>query len=254
MTAWTALTPTYTSPGGTRCWRERNTLETPVYTDGVRDGIVSGTGTAFQQGRSFGASLAIDDGIDDGHEEGRAAGVAAGRTAGVADYIRSLPVPDAGFQAGFVAGRARGHDDGADEGWDEGYTAGFGSAPSAKKQNGITTPPTISNVSPDANAAPGSVGAFSASFSVARVTPITFQLTGVPTGCEIAITVKFSSRDEVFTALDFNGTFVWPFDVQPDNSIGDLTVEPVDVSILPRDGWPPGSFTFEVAAVAKATT
>jgi hypothetical protein len=88
------------------------------------------------------------------------------------------------------------------------------------------------------------------------VTPLTFQLTGIPTGCDISITVKFSNQDQKLVALDFTGQWCWPFDVEgPDNnSIGPLTSEPVDVQLLPRGGWPPGTFFFEVAAVAKATT
>lgn len=122
--------------------------------------------------------------------------------------------------------------------------------------NGITTPPAISNISPSGNLIPGSPGAFAASFSTAKITPLTFQLTGIPSGCQISITVKFANRDEKFTALDFTGAWCWPFDVvgPSDNNIGALSSEPVSVQLLPRGGWPPGAFIFEVAAAAKAST
>ena len=82
--------------------------------------------------------------------------------------------------------------------------------------NGIASPPAISNISPSS---------FSTSFSQATVTPLTFQLTGIPTGCDISITVKFSNQDQKLVALDFTGQWCWPFDVEgPDtNSIGPET-------------------------------
>jgi hypothetical protein len=127
---------------------------------------------------------------------------------------------------------------------------------SAGGGNGVSTPPAISNISPSGNLLPGQPGAFSASFSTARTTPLTFNITGIPSGCQISITVKFANRDEKFTALDFAGAWCWPFDVvgPSDNQIGALTPEPVSARLLPRGGWPPGQFIVEVAAAAKATT
>lgn len=121
--------------------------------------------------------------------------------------------------------------------------------------NGISTPPTVSNITPNIAAVPGTPGAFSAVFSVARVTPIEFDLTGIPNGCQILITMKYEHQLETYTILDFDGAFQWPFDVvgPSDNQIGVLSAEPVHVHLLPRGGWPAGVLTLKVAAGARAS-
>lgn len=113
--------------------------------------------------------------------------------------------------------------------------------------------PIISNVTPEINAVPGSSGAFSATFRTARVTPIEFDITNIPSGARITISVHYENRNETLVALDFDSSvvdadWVWPFDVEPDNSIGDLLAEPVHVTMLPRGGWPPTTITIKVAA------
>lgn len=95
--------------------------------------------------------------------------------------------------------------------------------------------------------------AFPVTFREASATPYTFTLTGIPAGALISIAIKLASQDETIIALDFDGLWSWPFDVQPDNSIGTLTSEPVAVTLHPRGGWPPGVHTIKVAAVAKAS-
>jgi hypothetical protein len=109
--------------------------------------------------------------------------------------------------------------------------------------------PTISNITP-VRATPGAPGAFSTNYSVARATPIEWDLTNIVPGAGITITVKLGNRDETYTALGHDGEWLWPFDV--DSSIGDLSSEPVHVSLLPRDGWPPVPVDIKCAAVAPA--
>lgn len=109
--------------------------------------------------------------------------------------------------------------------------------------------PTITNVTP-ARAEPGEAGAFSLSYSDARNTPIEFDVSDIAAGAGVTISVKFGTRDETYVALAHDGTWLWPFDV--DSSIGELASEPVHVSLLPRDGWPPTSVDIKVAAVKAA--
>lgn len=116
---------------------------------------------------------------------------------------------------------------------------------------GALTPPTISNITPN-GAVPGEPGAFTVIYSRARLTPITFDLTDIAAGSKITITVKFGNRSETYVALDADGQWRWPFDLEPNNSIGALGVEPVHVTLLPRGGWPSTSVTFQVAAVKAA--
>jgi hypothetical protein len=123
----------------------------------------------------------------------------------------------------------------------------FGSASS-----GALAAPVISNVTPALGADPGAAGAFSADYSTARNTPVEFDLTGIVPGAGITISIKLANRDETYTALAHDGTWLWPFDIQPANSIGDLSVEPVHVTLLPRDGWPPVPVSIQVAAVKPA--
>lgn len=112
--------------------------------------------------------------------------------------------------------------------------------------------PTISDITPiDGEVTPGEPGAFSASFRVARRTPITFHLSNI-TGGEISITIKYANRNETYVARDVEGSWVWPFDVQSDNTFDDLGGGEADVSMLPRGGWPPCVVEFKVAASAMA--
>lgn len=132
-----------------------------------------------------------------------------------------------------------------------GYVAGVG----PPGTGGIASP-TISNITPSEDIEPGEPGAFSASFKVARLTPIEFDLTNIPAGADITISVKYEDRNETYTALapGTGGVFTWPFDVQADNEIGLLSSEPVHVRMLPRGGWPPTVVSFVVAASAIAVT
>jgi len=107
----------------------------------------------------------------------------------------------------------------------------------------------IANITP-ARAAAGTPGAFSLDYSVARTTPIEFDLTGIDTGAQISITMKRADRDETYAILGLDGVWRWPFDAH--STIGDLAVEPVHVSLLPRDGWPPVALDFQVAQARKA--
>jgi hypothetical protein len=109
--------------------------------------------------------------------------------------------------------------------------------------------PTISNLTPS-ELTPGTPGAFSATYSIARFTPIEFDLTDIASGAQISIVAKFANRNETYVVLHQDGSWRWPFDAH--STIGVLSSEPVHVSILPRDGWPPVPFEFHVAAVAPA--
>ncbi len=112
---------------------------------------------------------------------------------------------------------------------------------------GTAAAPTLSNFSPDISATPGDPGAFSASFRIARLTPIEFDIGGLE-GNDVTISVAFADRNERYVALDVDGVWSWPFDVEPDNSIGDITVDPAHVTLLPRGGWPPCALEIKVAA------
>lgn len=129
-------------------------------------------------------------------------------------------------------------------------TRGYLTPPSSG--GGSVSAPVLSNITPDVDEAPGQPGAFSSAFKLARLTPIEFDITNIAPGAQIAITVHYEDRNETYVALDVRGVWRWPFDVSGDNTIGDLTSEPVHVSMLPRGGWPPTVVSFEVAA-AKAT-
>lgn len=123
---------------------------------------------------------------------------------------------------------------------------------------GSFSAPTVTNIEPTPDTEPGEAGAFSIDFRVARLTPIEFDLTNIPAGARIGISIKWANRNETYLALDFDssateGDFVWPFDVQPSNSIGPLASEPVHVTLLPRGGWPPGVVTIKTAAVQIGT-
>ena len=115
--------------------------------------------------------------------------------------------------------------------------------------------PTISNITPSGGVVPGAPGSFSVIYSAARFTPIEFDLTGIVPGAGITISAKFGHRDETYTILDTTeplsiDRWKWPFDAY--STIGDLEVEPVHVSLLPRDGWPPVPFKIRVAAIKVA--
>lgn len=119
---------------------------------------------------------------------------------------------------------------------------------------GALSAPIISNITPTKGAQAGVPGAFSSSYSVARFTPIEFDLTNIVPGAGITIAIKFEHRDETYTILDTTADserqWKWPFDAH--SSIGDLSAEPVHVSLLPRDGWPPVPWEIKVAAVQPA--
>ena len=53
-------------------------------------------------------------------------------------------------------------------------------------------------------------------------------------------------------ARDVEGSWVWPFDVEADNTMSDIVDGECDVSMLPRGGWPPCVVEFKVAASAMA--
>lgn len=120
---------------------------------------------------------------------------------------------------------------------------------------GSVTAPTIDNVTPAEELEPGEPGAFSLSFKTARLTPIEFDISDIPDGADVTISVKYADRNETYTALvaGTGGVFTWPFDVQADNAIGAIASEPVHVKMLPRGGWPNTRVAFTVAASKKAT-
>jgi hypothetical protein len=119
----------------------------------------------------------------------------------------------------------------------------------------VPGPLTISDIEPiDGEITPGEPGAFSATFKTARLTPITFHLSNIGARA-IAIAVKFEHYNETFVCRDAEGTFVWPFDVQSQNTFvytDPDEEEEADVSILPRGGWPRGRVEFKVAAAIMA--
>jgi hypothetical protein len=125
-----------------------------------------------------------------------------------------------------------------------GYIGGSGGS------DGPLTPPTIDNITPAHDVAAGTPGAFDVNYSIARNTPVQFDLTNIVAGAGVTISVKFQHRNETYVALDHEGTWQWPFDAF--STIGDLGLEPVHVSLLPRDGWPPVPFAIKVAAVKPA--
>ena len=112
--------------------------------------------------------------------------------------------------------------------------------------------PVLSNITPAEETTPGAPGGFSSSFSIARVTPIEFDITGIPAGQGITIAVKLAGQMGTYHALDFDGEWLWPFD-DGNSTIGDLGTEPVHVALLPRGGWPPGTNEVETASFTKAT-
>lgn len=113
--------------------------------------------------------------------------------------------------------------------------------------------PVIDNISPiDGEVTPGVQGAFSATFRTARLTPITFDLSNVSDIISISITVRYMDRNETYVARDAEGTFVWPFDVQADNTMTPLVAGETSVSMLPRGGWPPAVVEIKVAASLMA--
>ena len=120
--------------------------------------------------------------------------------------------------------------------------------------SGSLPTPTIDNITPTANTTPGTGAAFSADFSKARTTQITFDLHGIPSfGCDAVITISYADRNEVYTAYS-NGEWLWPFDVQSpdDNSISTFAADPAHVTLLPRGGWPPCIVDFDVSASIEA--
>jgi len=123
--------------------------------------------------------------------------------------------------------------------------------PNAFQGGGIQAP-TVSNLTPSENVEAGAVGGFSAIFSVARLTPIEFDIEDISFGGEITISVRYENRNESYVARNAEGVWVWPFDIEPDNSIGDLESEPVHVTLLPRGGWPPTRIGLMVAVAKKA--
>lgn len=117
---------------------------------------------------------------------------------------------------------------------------------------GGATAPVISNITPTIEIEPGEPGAFSATFRTARLTPITFHLAELVDGVPITIAVKYENRNETYVARDVTGAWVWPFDVQANNTMSDIVDGEADVSMMPRGGWPPTVVEFKVAAAAMA--
>lgn len=103
--------------------------------------------------------------------------------------------------------------------------------------------PTLINIVPDPGEQPGSPGAFSVDMRTARITPISFDVQNA--AGKVAISVAFGDRNEVYTALDVDGVWCWPFDVPADNAIG-VGASP-HVHMLPRGGWPPTVVHIKVA-------
>lgn len=128
--------------------------------------------------------------------------------------------------------------------------ATFGYLGDAGVAGGPLGAPTLSNFTPDMDLQPGEPGAFSANYSVARFTPVEFDITDIVAGAGITISIKFDHRDETYTILSHDGVWLWPFDTE--SSMGGLAAEPVHVVLLPRDGWPPVPWEIKVAAVKPA--
>lgn len=112
--------------------------------------------------------------------------------------------------------------------------------------------PTISNQTPAEGVTPGASGGFSAVFRVARLTPIEFDLDGIPDGTSVIVIVSYADRNETLTAFDLTGARRWPFDVQTDNEVEVTGAETRHVRLLPRGGWPPVVVSIDAGAGAKA--
>jgi hypothetical protein len=129
-------------------------------------------------------------------------------------------------------------------------------APTGGGGGGGPTPlstPEITNITPTAEIVAGAPGAFSATFRTARLTPIEFDISSLASGARVTIAVAYADRNEKYVALEADssttvGEWAWPFDIEPDNSIGDLASEPIHVTLLPRGGWPATTVEIKVAA------
>lgn len=118
-------------------------------------------------------------------------------------------------------------------------------------QEGLGSAPVLSNITPHEDTVPGAPGGFSSAYSIARVTPISFDITGIPAGTSITMTAKLAGQQATYQVLNADGLFLWPFD-DGNSTIGGPS-EPVHVVLLPRGGWPPGTSDIEVAASFAAT-
>lgn len=108
---------------------------------------------------------------------------------------------------------------------------------------GAVLPPRYGNV----------VGATSLdSFRIARATPLQFDLFEISAGAQIAITVYYTDRNEVYTARGLDGVWNWPFDVEPANSFVFTGLGQAHVTMFPRGGWPPAEVIVNIAACRGA--
>lgn len=101
--------------------------------------------------------------------------------------------------------------------------------------SGDTTPPTITVVSPTPSTAPGSVGAFSADWAIARVTPIVIDIVDTTPGNRYqCIVCRYAGADDeivVYRRGSFRGQFAG---LSTETAIANGK----RLSILPRNGWP----------------
>lgn len=197
--------------------------------------ILSATTAGLVRGIGNGMQLGVVDGIRLSEDEADLLSLTG--------FATPSDRPDVGARQGYALGAA-----GIGEAFDEGVDAGMATVPVVAAQPTSTAPIAIalSNITPDPFEPPGSPGAFSIDFRVARLQPISFDVAG-GNGAQISIEVSFGDRNETYVALDFDGVFRWPFDVPSQNTIGDLSSDPVHVTLLPRGGWPPTMIRMRVA-------
>ena len=108
-----------------------------------------------------------------------------------------------------------------------GYVGGSGGA-------GDTTPPTVTAVSPDPDAAPGDVGGFSADFEEATDTPIVLQIADTTPGVALVMVVaRFIGSSVVEVAYRdgaFRGNYI--------AGSSQVIASNITLTIRRDEGWP----------------
>lgn len=105
----------------------------------------------------------------------------------------------------------------------DGYCSGGGSD---------VTAPTIAVVSPNPSLEPGDVGAFSANFAIAKVTPILIDLTDMVPGVTFVFAIDGAGRS-IYRRTGFVGEYIL-------GSAQSAIANGVRLTILPDGGWPSG--------------
>jgi hypothetical protein len=100
------------------------------------------------------------------------------------------------------------------------------------------TPPVISNLTPSSGVEPGAPGGFSASYAVAKFTPIEFDLTDTAPGIgTFEVWCQFPDTDDVLLVHDgtnYRGRFAA-------RSTIEAITNGYHLAVLPASGWPPGT-------------